>query len=87
VAEALTYIGQCHCGAISVSLALTHPAQEIEVRACQCGFCIRHGGMTVSDPDGRAVFDIDEGQLATYQFATRSGTVLLCRSCGYTKCG
>lgn len=38
--------------------------------------------MTVSDPNGRAEFDIDERCLATYQFATRSGRVLLCRVCG-----
>ncbi len=80
--ETLTYRGQCHCGAIRVSLVLSKPAQETEVRACQCGFCTRHGGMTVSDPNGRAVFEIDQEQLASYQFATASGTVLLCRVCG-----
>jgi hypothetical protein len=82
VAEALTYRGQCHCGAIRVALVLSKPAEETEVRACQCGFCTRHGGMTVSDANGRAVFEIDPQQLANYQFATGSGTVLLCRVCG-----
>ena len=28
------------------------PAAELQVRACQCGFCTRHGAMTVSDPGG-----------------------------------
>ena len=32
--------------------------------------------MTVSDPAGRAVFEIDRSALATYQFATRTGVML-----------
>jgi hypothetical protein len=82
VGELHTYEGACHCGAIRVSVRLTKPAGEIQVRACQCGFCTRHGAMTVSDPEGQATFEIAEGQLAPYQFATRSGTILLCRTCG-----
>jgi hypothetical protein len=80
--EALTCEGQCHCGAIRVRLELTKSARDIDVRACQCGFCTRHGAMTVSDPKGRAAFDIAADQLATYEFATRGGTVVLCRTCG-----
>jgi hypothetical protein len=82
LSQARTYQGQCHCGAIRVRLELTRPAGEIDVRACQCSFCTRHGAMTVSDADGRAVFEIDRDRLASYQFATRGGTVLLCRVCG-----
>lgn len=80
--ETLTYRGQCHCGAIRLTLELTKPAEEIDVRACQCGFCVRHGGMTVSDPNGKAFFDIDRRRLDGYRFATKSGTVLVCRTCG-----
>ena len=38
--------------------------------------------MTVSDPAGKATFDIDRAALATYQFGTRTGTSLICARCG-----
>ncbi len=77
-----TFKGQCHCGAIRATLEATKPAAELQVRACQCSFCTRHGAMTVSDPAGRALLEIDRGALTTYQFATRTGTSLLCARCG-----
>ena len=77
-----TLRGECHCGAIQASLVATNPADALQVRACQCGFCTRHGAMTVSDPNGRATFIMREGQLQAYQFATRTGTSLICKTCG-----
>ncbi len=74
--------GQCHCGAIRATLEATKPASELQVRACQCGFCTRHGAMTLSDPAGRATFHIERAGLNRYQFATRTGTSLLCARCG-----
>ena len=76
------YAGQCHCGAIRAELAFTKPAETIQVRACQCGFCTRQGTMTVSDPDGRSALLIRQGQLHAYQFGTRTATSLICQSCG-----
>jgi hypothetical protein len=38
--------------------------------------------MTVSDAAGQAVFEIARDRLATYQFATRTGVILICASCG-----
>jgi hypothetical protein len=80
--EMQQYQGSCHCGAIRGTLHATKPAAELQVRACQCGFCTRHGAMTVSDPAGRARFEVDGVALATYQFGTRTGTSLLCARCG-----
>lgn len=77
-----TLQGECHCGAIQATLVTSKPADDLQVRACQCGFCTRHGAMTVSDPYGRATFMIREGQLQAYQFATRTGTSLICQTCG-----
>ena len=74
--------GACHCGAIRGVLHATKPATELQVRACQCSFCKRHGAMTVSDPAGRAVFDIERSALTKYQFGTRTGTSLICARCG-----
>lgn len=80
--ETATLTGTCHCGAIRGTLHATRPAAELQVRACQCGFCTRHGAMTVSDPAGRVVLEIERAALATYQFGTRTGTSLLCARCG-----
>ena len=77
-----TYQGQCHCGAVGVSLALTQPASAIELRACQCGFCTRHGAATVSGPDGRAEIRVDSPAWHVYQFALRSAEPLVCGKCG-----
>jgi len=77
-----SFQGQCHCGAIQVTLEATKPAAELQARACQCGFCTRHGAMTVSDPAGRATFEITRAGLNRYRFETRTGTSLLCARCG-----
>jgi hypothetical protein len=77
-----TYQGSCHCGAIRARLTSSKPAAELHARACQCGFCTRHGAMTVSDPAGHAVFEVDRTALTQYQFETRTGTSLLCARCG-----
>jgi hypothetical protein len=82
VAVAYTFTGQCHCGGIGAELKFTKPAAEVQVRACQCGFCTRHGSMTVSDPAGQAIISIREGTLQRYQFGTRTATSLICQSCG-----
>lgn len=76
------HAGACHCGAIRVALESTKTATELQVRSCQCGFCTRHGAMTISDPAGRAVLEIDPSSFDTYQFGTRTATSLLCRRCG-----
>jgi len=82
MSRAHTYAGACHCGAIRARLTASKPAAKLQMRACQCSFCTRHGAMTVSDPAGRAAFDIDRAALTRYQFETRTGTTLLCARCG-----
>jgi len=74
--------GTCHCGVIRARLMASKPAAELQLRACQCSFCTRHGAMTVSDPAGRATFEIDRAALTKYQFETRTGTSLICARCG-----
>ena len=82
MAEAFRYEGSCHCGAIRATLVTSRPAEELEVRACQCSFCTRHGARTVSDPAGHVRFEIDGAALVWYLFETRTGTSLICNRCG-----
>lgn len=74
--------GACHCGAITVALEFTRGAEETQTRACQCGFCKRQGALTVSDPQGRAVFDIEAEHVGAYRFGTQTATSLICSRCG-----
>jgi hypothetical protein len=82
MAETHEYHGACHCGAIRATLYATKPAAELQVRACQCTFCSRHGAKTVSDPAGRCRIEIDGAALSYYRFETRTGTSLICNRCG-----
>jgi hypothetical protein len=78
-----TFSGVCHCGAIRVKLELAKPAAETRVRACQCGFCRRHGTRTVADAEGLATIRIPSPtQLERYRFGHASADYLICRTCG-----
>lgn len=74
--------GHCHCGAIRVRLSLPLPAEKMQVRSCQCGFCLRQASRTVSDPAGHAALEIDGDHLGRYRFGTRTIDILLCTRCG-----
>jgi hypothetical protein len=74
--------GECHCGAIVARLEFTRPADEMQVRSCQCAFCTRHATLTVSDPAGRAVIEITAGAVSPYRFGTSTATSLVCGRCG-----
>ena len=78
----MSFEGACHCGRIEVSFETTKAPDRIQVRACQCSFCTRHHGRTVSDPDGRVTFRAAPGALKRYRFATGSADFLLCAECG-----
>jgi hypothetical protein len=78
-----SFSGACHCGAIQVKLDLTRPAGETRVRACQCGFCRRHGTRTVADKDGLVAIRVaSPAQLERYRFGHGSADYLICRTCG-----
>src|SRR5262245_22182866 len=82
VAAVWTLMGACHCGAIRATLRSTKAPEALQVRACQCSFCTRHGAMTASDPAGSAIFQMQRAALTRYQFGTRTGTSLICARCG-----
>jgi hypothetical protein len=73
--------GQCHCGGVRAELKTSRAPAEIQVRACQCGFCRRHGAATASDPAGRLMIEA-RGSLKRYRFGERSIDMLICGACG-----
>jgi len=74
--------GRCHCGAVEVAFETALDPDVIQVRACQCGFCRRHGARTVSDPAGQLTVAFAKGATNRYTFASGSADFLLCVHCG-----
>src|SRR5262245_48705362 len=78
-----SHSGGCHCGVIRVTFDSEIPAEAFGVRACQCSFCRKHAGHTISDPAGRVTIEVrEETSLSRYQFALRTCEFFLCRHCG-----
>jgi hypothetical protein len=77
------YAGGCHCGNVRLAFSTELDPSQVEVRACQCSFCVRHGSRAIADPDGRLIISVkDEAQLRRYQFGLRTADYLICRECG-----
>lgn len=74
--------GHCHCGAIHVVLEPGVAVGELPLRACQCGFCRRHGAATTSHPRSRLQIEAAPGSVNHYRFGRRTVDVLLCEECG-----
>jgi hypothetical protein len=74
--------GHCHCGAIRVELTTALAVDDLPLRACQCSFCRRHGGLTTSDPNGRLHIEAAPGAANRYRFGLGITDFLLCAECG-----
>ena len=74
--------GSCHCGAIRVAFMPSKTPAELPLRACQCGFCRRHGARTTSDPAGSLHLTAAPGGLGRYRFGRRQVDAVMCRECG-----
>lgn len=72
------FAGQCHCGAIRFAFETEQP---LAPRACQCGFCRKHGARTVSDPEGSAVLTLGP-EAIRYRFGSKTTDFLICGRCG-----
>ena len=78
-----TYRGGCHCGAIQLTFETGIEPSDMEIRACQCAFCVRHGSRAAADPQGRLIVSVeDEARLHRYRFGLRTADYLICRDCG-----
>ena len=75
--------GGCHCGNIRLGFSTALDPAGLEIRACQCAFCTRHGSRAAADPDGRLVVSVeDKSRLQVYRFGLRTADYLLCGECG-----
>jgi hypothetical protein len=81
--SATTLTGGCHCGNMKVAFETSLDPRNLSLRACQCSFCRRHGGVNTSDPAGRLVVEVREPErLQRYRFGLRITDFLICRTCG-----
>jgi hypothetical protein len=75
--------GKCHCGNISFSLTWEPDPVEIPARACDCSFCVKHGGVWTSNPaGGLKVVVRDPALVSRYAFGTKSAEFHVCTRCG-----
>jgi len=75
--------GRCHCGNIAFRLDWGSDPGEIHARACDCSFCVKHGGLWTSNP--RAALEVrvaDPAKVSRYAFGTRTADFHICSGCG-----
>ena len=79
----MTIEGKCHCGNIAFSLTWDPEPAEIPARACDCTFCVKHGGVWTANPDGRLrVVVRDPALVSRYSFGTHTAEFHACARCG-----
>jgi hypothetical protein len=75
--------GGCHCGNISFRLDWTPDPAEIPARACDCSFCVKHGGVWTSCPGGALQVRVKQpDQVSVYAFETKTADFHVCSTCG-----
>src|SRR5262245_62532651 len=75
--------GTCHCGNIRFTLRWEPDPAEIPARACTCSFCVKHGGVWTSYPDGALRVTIDDPErVHRYEFGKRTEQFHICTRCG-----
>jgi len=83
VGDMVEHHGGCHCGNVRWTLRSLLTLSELPARACQCGFCRKHGALSTSDPQGEMRFAVkDRNAMVRYQFATKTADFLICGRCG-----
>jgi hypothetical protein len=75
--------GSCHCGNIAFDLTWEPEPAEIPARACDCSFCVKHGGVWTSNPRGALTVHVkDPAIVSKYSFETRTADFHVCARCG-----
>ena len=77
--------GSCHCGNVAFRLTWQPDPAHIPARACDCSFCVKHGGVWTSHPAGVLRVTVREAEaVSKYEFGTRTATFHVCGHCGVT---
>lgn len=75
--------GSCHCGNISFALDWEPDPVEIPARACDCTFCVKHGGLWTSHPAAALRVAIEDPlRVSNYAFGTGTAQFHICSACG-----
>ena len=75
--------GACHCGNIRFKFLTALSDEALPKRECQCSFCLRHGRISTSDPDGLLRIAIGaEEDVNRYRFGHGTADFYVCRVCG-----
>jgi hypothetical protein len=75
--------GSCHCGNIAFRLDWSPDPVEIPARACDCTFCMKHGGVWTSNPQGTLEVAVREpAKVTKYAFGTKTADFHICGNCG-----
>lgn len=78
MAEAKTYEGGCHCGAVRYETT----ADLGQAIACDCSICQKHGLVLTFVPEGQFRLIAGDDALSDYQFGRKAVHHLFCRTCG-----
>ena len=75
--------GSCHCGNIAFQLTWEPDPAEIPARACDCSFCLKHGGVWTSNPNSQLQVQVAQPELVSrYTFGTGTASFQVCARCG-----
>ena len=75
--------GSCYCGNIHFVFATDKADSELPKRECKCAFCVRHGRISTSDPDGEIRVTIEAAEYVNkFRFGHRTADFHVCRECG-----
>ena len=75
--------GSCHCGNISFELDWGGTPEQIPGRACDCTFCVKHGGLWTSSPTGFLTVTVEsEDAHSKYAMGTGTADFHVCTKCG-----
>jgi len=75
--------GGCYCGNVRLEIELTRELPYYQPRACDCGFCSKHGAAYLSDPQGSLRIRIaDPAATTRYRQGNELAEMLLCNQCG-----